>query len=349
MLRLLCVFLAAIAAGGLLTFCLRRLLVRWAILDVPNERSSHERPTPRGGGLAVVAVVLTGTAAAYSAGVIDLRHAGAVIGGGLAVASVGWADDRGGVSRRGRALVHVLAAIWAVWLLGGFELLDAGVGSIELGFPGAILAVVGIAWLINLYNFMDGIDGIAAGEAVLAGLAGGVLTWSAGAGDLALIAFLAAGASLGFLMWNWAPARIFMGDVGSSFLGYLFGVLALASERAGAVPLLAWAILLAVFIFDATITLLRRALRGERWYMAHRSHAYQRAVQSGWSHAQVSCAVLIVNTALAALAALAVFRPALLLVCCAVAAILLTALYMLIEHRRPQHSVRDAGPVEVHP
>jgi Fuc2NAc and GlcNAc transferase len=343
------ILVAAAIAAWLITGAVRRYTVTHGVLDIPNARSSHTLPTPRGGGLAIVGVVLAGTVTAWIAGAVAGRLAAAVLGGGLAVAGIGWADDHGGVARRIRAAVHIVAACCAVALLGGFGSLDTGVGSVEFGLLGSALAVIAITWLINLYNFMDGIDGIAGGEALIAGLAGGLLALRAGTTGIALIAFLTAGASLGFLLWNWAPARIFMGDVGSSFLGFVFGVAAIASERSGAVPLLVWVILLGVFIFDATVTLLRRMLRGERWYVAHRSHAYQRAVQSGWSHAQVSGAVLAVNAALAALAAVAVFRPALLLACCGMAVVFLGILYVLVEHRRPMKPLRDAGPVEAHP
>jgi Fuc2NAc and GlcNAc transferase len=198
-----------------------------------------------------------------------------------------------------RATVHVLAAGWAVWCLGGLPSLDLGVAVVPLGMGGNLLAVVGLVWLINLYNFMDGIDGLAAGEAVGVGLVGGVLLAAAGATGLSLVALALAAAAGGFLVFNWPPAKIFMGDVGSGLLGYAFGVLAMASERAGAVPLVVWMILLAVFIVDATATLIRRVVNGERWFEAHRSHAYQRAVQAGYSHHAVTVAVMGLNGLLA--------------------------------------------------
>ncbi len=223
----------------------------------------------------------------------------ALLGGGVAVAAVGWLDDRRGMPAGVRALVHVLAAGWGVWCLGGFPSLDLGVAVVPLGTAGSLLAVVGLVWLTNLYNFMDGIDGLAAGEAVGVGLVGGVLLAAAGATGLSLVALALAAAAGGFLVFNWPPAKIFMGDVGSGLLGYAFGVLALASERAGAVPLVVWMILLAVFIVDATATLIRRVVNGERWFEAHRSHAYQHAVQAGYSHRDVTVAVMGLNALLA--------------------------------------------------
>jgi Fuc2NAc and GlcNAc transferase len=192
-----------------------------------------------------------------------------------------------------------------------------------------------IVWLINLYNFMDGIDGIAGGNAVVVALFGGLLAMRAGDLELGVVIMLVAGASMGFLVWNWPPARIFMGDVGSGFLGYLFGVIALVSQRHGPTGAAVWLLLLGVFVFDSTVTLARRVLRREQWYAAHRSHAYQRLVQSGRTHRQVTAAVLLSDCGLG-LAALAVAlgrAPVLWVVLGAATA--LTVLYLLVEHLKP--------------
>jgi len=221
-------------------------------------------------------------------------------------------DDRRGMSAVVRASVHVSAAGWAVWCFGGFPTLSLGTSTIPLGVAGSVLAVIGIAWLTNLYNFMDGIDGIAASEALVVGVVGGILLAAEKAPGLSLVALSLAGAVAGFLALNWPPAKIFMGDVGSGLLGYAFGVLAIASERENAVPAAVWMILLAVFIVDATATLIRRMLNGERWFEAHRSHAYQRAVQSGFSHRDVTTGVVGINMLLAAAAVAAWFIPSVL-------------------------------------
>lgn len=286
-------------ASLLLTAFVRRYALQHSLVDIPNARSSHTNPTPRGGGLAIVVIWFLVLAILIFLRRLDEWVGLALLGGGVAVAAVGWLDDRRGMPAGVRALVHVLAAGWAVWCLGGFPSLDLGVAVAPLGTAGSLLAVVGLAWLTNLYNFMDGIDGLAAGEAVGAGLVGGVLLAAAGATGLSLVALALAAAAGGFLVFNWPPAKIFMGDVGSGLLGYAFGVLALASERAGAVPLIVWMILLAVFIVDATATLIRRIVKGERWFEAHRSHAYQHAVQAGYSHRDVTVAVMGLNALLA--------------------------------------------------
>jgi Fuc2NAc and GlcNAc transferase len=257
------------------------------------------------------------------------------------VAAIGWLDDHGGVRAWVRAAVHFAAAVWALYWLGGLPELRIGTGTVALGLAGTLLAAFGIAWSTNLYNFMDGIDGLAGGEAVTAGLAGGVLLLVAGERGIASVALALAAASAGFLAWNWAPARIFMGDVGSYFLGFTFAVLAVASERLDAVPLLAWVVLLGVFVFDATATLLRRARRGERWHHAHRSHAYQRAAVALRSHARVSGAVLALNGMLALLAAAGTLRPAWLLWTVGAGLLVLAAFYLAVERRWPMYARQD--------
>jgi Fuc2NAc and GlcNAc transferase len=321
-----------LAAGGalawLLTGAVRRYALARSLLDVPNHRSSHSVPTPRGGGVAIAAVAILGIVLTAGPGWIEPRLAVALLGGGVFIAGIGWVDDHRGMGARVRFMVHLIGALWAVAWLGGLPQLELGFARVPLGVIGFPLAVVGVVWFTNLYNFMDGIDGLAAGEALTVGIAGGLLLLGVGASGLALLSFLFAASSAGFLVWNWAPAKIFMGDVGSGLLGFIFAVLALASERNGAVPLLAWALLFGVFIFDATATLTRRFLRREPWYEAHRDHAYQRAVRAGWSHARVTKVVLGLNLILAGLALAAVLFPSLLTGAVGVGFLLLLFMYL---------------------
>jgi Fuc2NAc and GlcNAc transferase len=316
-------FLGMALVSWLLTGAVRRYALRSEMLDVPNERSLHRTPIPRGGGLAVALVTLSGLAAAALLSKIPAEVAWGLGVGGALVAAVGWLDDRRGVSASVRAMVHAVAACWAAYWIWG-----------ELG-PGAVAGVVCIIWAINLYNFMDGIDGLAGAEAGSVGIIAGVLLLLGGRGDLAVVALLMAAAATGFLGWNWPPARIFMGDVGSGFLGFMFGALSLLAGRSGALPLALCLLVAGVFAFDATVTLLRRMARGERWHQAHRSHAYQRLVQAGSSHAEVTGGVLLVNLALGVLAWLA--QSGRLSVAAAVLAgiVVLTVLYLAIERRRP--------------
>jgi len=335
--------LAAFAAAWALTWAVRHYALARDVLDHPNERSSHDVPTPRGGGVAIVVAAVAAEAALWAAGWLPREAALALAGGGVAVAAIGWLDDHGGVSAKARAAVHFAAAAWALFWLGGLPELRLGLGSVPLGIAGAVLAAFGIVWSTNLYNFMDGIDGIAGAEAVTCGLFGGLLLLAAGGRGLAAAAFALAAASAGFLAWNWHPARIFMGDAGSYFLGFTFAVLAVASERAGSVPLLAWMVLLGVFVFDATATLVRRFRRGERWHQAHRSHAYQRAAPTRAHHARVSGAVAGLNVMLASLAWLGTTRPGWLLPAVGAALPVLATLYLAVERRRPMYP-RRGGP-----
>lgn len=304
------VLAVSLAGSWVITGQIRRFALANAILDMPNARSSHALPTPRGGGVAIVLLVVGGTLLAASVGLLADDVALGYVGGGGLVALIGWLDDRRGVHAGIRAVVHAFAAGWAVYWMGGLQSYATGTDVVHLGRIGGLLAVLGIVWATNLYNFMDGIDGIAGGQALCAGVFGGAMLLLSGSPGLAAVAFLLAAASAGFLAWNWAPAKIFMGDVGSGFLGFSFGALAVASENDGGVPLLLWVLLLGVFVVDATVTLLRRTLAGEVPYAAHRDHAYQRAVRSGWSHSRVSGWVVGFNVALGILSVIAWMRPA---------------------------------------
>jgi Fuc2NAc and GlcNAc transferase len=335
---------AAAFAGSLVGTRAVRRYAQQRLIDRPNERSSHVVPTPKGGGLALIAAFLAAGTVLALAGVLERRTATALLPGVAAIAVLGWVDDHRHLRNLLRFGFHIVAALWAVAWLGGVPALQVGVGTLRLGAAGWVVGVVAIVWAINLYNFMDGIDGLAAGEAVTVGGAAAVLLWIAGAPGLAAVSLAMAAAAGGFLVWNWHPARIFMGDVGSAALGYAFGVLAIASENAGAVPALAWVLLAGVFVGDATLTVLRRGVRGEPVFSAHRVHAYQRAVQGGLSHARVTGTVLLLNAVLALLAAAAVLRPALLPAALAAGALLLLVAYLRVERLMAMPDTRRVVP-----
>ena len=193
-----------------------------------------------------------------------------------------------------RALAYLLAAAWAVYWVDGAYLFLPDNGRLYLSVTGGAITVLLIAWLTNLYNFMDGTDALAAVQAICTGVMAGMLLNQSGQQGLAALCFVIAAASAGFLVWNRPPAKIFMGDAGSCLLGYSFAVLALMGHASG-VSLYVWFILLAVFICGATLTLLMRVIKKERFYSAHRAHAYQRIVQMGCSHAAVALGVLLIN------------------------------------------------------
>ena len=311
MLVALTIALTAMAAAALLTGVVRQFVLARGLLDVPNARSSHVLPTARGGGVAIVAVTLAGVLLTALRGGLDSPLARGVLLGGSLVAGVGLLDDRGHVPVPLRLLVQFVAVAGALVAIGGLPAVPLGEGHVDLGVAGDLFAGLACVWFLNLFNFMDGIDGIAASEAAFVALAAAGLTASTGApAPLVVLWLVVGGACAGFLAWNWPPARIFMGDVGSGFLGFVLALLLVCST--GRSGLNAWAalILVAPFVADATVTLVARIARGERWYSAHRSHAYQWLSRRWGSHARVTGLFLLVNVVLVLPAAWwAVLRP----------------------------------------
>jgi Fuc2NAc and GlcNAc transferase len=305
------------------------------LVDVPTARSMHRAPMPRGGGIAIVVAIVGGTLALNTSGWVPSRTAAALLGGVLLLAVIGWVDDRRGVPPYWRLAIQFGAAMWALVWLGGVQHVHLGTHILRSGLLLNIVAAVGIVWLINLYNFMDGIDGIAAAEAVSVGAVAGALLWWAGDRGLAGVSVVIAAGSGGFLLWNWSPAKIFMGDVGSAVLGYVFATLAIASENSEKLFIWQWMLLLGVFVIDATVTLVRRALHGDRVYQPHKRHAYQRAVQAGWTHARVSGTIVLINLCLGILVAVGVAYPEAQSWAAAAAAALVIGLYLLVERRYP--------------
>lgn len=281
--------LAALPLAYLGVAAIRRWAARGALLDVPNERSSHVRPTPRGGGLAIVLVTLGGW---LLLGLWYGANARVLVGyfvGAALIAGISWLDDLRGLSNRLRFGVHIVGAMLAVAALGWWQQVTLPLlGTVPLGGVGLPVTLLWIVGLTNAYNFMDGIDGLAGSQAVVAGA--GWALWGVWQGQplVAGLGTLVAASSLGFLGHNWPPARIFMGDVGSAFLGYTFAVLPLLAAPAHSHLPLAAAILLWPFLFDSGFTFLRRWRQGENVFAAHRSHLYQRLVLAGHSHRRVT-------------------------------------------------------------
>lgn len=278
-----------------LTFVLRRYALAKSLMDIPNERSSHVVPTPRGGGVAIVMSFVLALPALYSAGLLEFNLFCGLLGSCLLVALIGFADDHGHIAARWRLLGHFLAAIWALYWMGGMAPVSIFGMGIQLGWAGSVLAAIYLVWMLNLYNFMDGIDGIASVQAIFVCLAGCVISLMAGNQSVLFVSLFLASAVAGFLLWNFPPARIFMGDAGSGFLGVVLGVLSLYVAWSNSALLWSWLILLSVFTVDSTVTLLRRLVRGEKIYQAHRSHAYQYAARHFASHKVVTLAVTCIN------------------------------------------------------
>lgn len=287
---------AAFAIAATLTPWVRRLVVARQIVDYPNARSSHSHPVPRGGGIAIVIAFATSLIVLGMLRVVSAPLVLALTGGGVIIAVVGFMDDRGSLPVGIRIIFHFVAAIWALYVLGDPAPVRIGDIALNAGVLGKVLSAFGIVWTLNLFNFMDGIDGIAASEAVFVAVGGAIVCLMSGtAPSVPLAAFAFAGANLGFLIWNWPPASIFMGDVGSGYVGYCIAVLALAGAHESSTAVASWLTLGGIFFVDATVTLARRLLRGDRVYEAHRTHAYQWLARRWNSHQRVTLAVAIVN------------------------------------------------------
>lgn len=292
-----------------LTLRLTRPESRLAVLDEPNERSMHATPVPRGGGLAIVgAATLVALLLAWRHG-LPARWIWPAVGL-AAVLVVSYLDDRHTLRNSPRFVVHCLAAVMAVY--SGVMITELRLPGITLPVPHSLLAAfsaVYIVWMINMYNFMDGLDGFSGGMAVF-GFGGlGLLAALQGAVPFALLCFVIAAAAGGFVLHNFPPAKIFMGDSGSSTLGGLAGILTLWADRYAGIPLWLSLLLFAPFVVDATVTLLRRMFAGERFWEAHKSHYYQRLVVMGWSHRRTVLSEYALMASCVVLAAVALRAP----------------------------------------
>lgn len=288
--------LVVVVASALLTAQIRRYALEKNMLDVPNGRSSHSVATPRGGGLAIVIVYLLSLAALWVFGLLNAQTILALgLAGGL-VAIVGFVDDKRALSAGVRLVCHFIAAAIALIFIENIEVIRLFDADVSIGLFAYPLFAIALVWMLNLYNFMDGINGLAGLQAVTFGLGAAIVCHFAGEGGLMLASLFLASASLGFLYWNFPKGQIFMGDVGSGFLGIVIGIIILMADPASN---LFWAlvILMAVFVTDATFTLLKRMARREKLSEAHRGHAYQIASRHLQSHVKVSGAIALFNIA----------------------------------------------------
>jgi len=333
------IVIVLVAASGfaslLLTGVIRNFALRNEVLDRPNARSSHSVPTPRGGGAAVIVASALGVGVSALLGLVPAREALSLTCGMLLLGVTGWTDDRIGVRASVRLAIHFAVALWTVYMLGGLPSVHIGNSSVTLGLPGYLLGTLGIVWSINLFNFMDGIDGLAGSQALIIFSAIAVALYLRGNYLLATLAAIFAATSGGFLFWNWPPAKIFLGDAGSGPIGYLIAGLALASENDRSAPLLAFAIMYGVFVVDATVTLIRRWRRGDRLAEAHRDHAYQRLTRAWGNHGSVTRWAAATTILLSVLGVAGTVTGRLLMPAVFVALVLLATLLIAVERRAP--------------
>lgn len=324
----------------LVTLVVTPMLTQWLrsrrIIDWPDERRSHQQPTPRGGGLAL----LLGFTVAVLGAVAQPRSMLPLALFAVALGTLGWLDDRYGVPVRWRLAIMLICAVSLVLALG--PIAEVAVMDQVINWPWlwTPLALVAVVWLINLHNFMDGSDGMAAMQGAWSGGVLGWLLYQGGSPAAGLAGLALAGACLGFLAWNRPPARLFMGDVGSLVIGGLVGLLAYAGAAQGIVSIWLSLMVCALFVVDATATLVRRLSSGGQWYTPHREHAYQQLIGVGWSHARVLAVYASVNLVLVLpMVVLVYYRPlwdwplAMLLVVILVAAWRLVQRYAAMENR----------------
>jgi len=270
-----------------LTYIIKNYYIKNAILEEVNERSSHTVPTPHGGGIAIVITWFVGIGYLYFNNQIESDLFFALVMG-IIISVVSYFDDIYDLSPKVRLLAQGVVAFGGLYFIGGFDSLNLFVFNIDNQIITNVFAFLLIVWFINLYNFLDGINGYAGSEAVFLSIAGLLIFGGAHFGVLAV-------AVLGFLYWNWNKAKIFMGDVGSTLLGYNVAIFTLYYANQEPLNLWIWITLFGLFWFDATLTLLRRKLNGEKLSQAHKKHGYQRLNQSGWSHYKVTNYSIVVN------------------------------------------------------
>ncbi len=284
------IYIILLIISFLLTYFIKNYAIKKSLIAEVNERSSHSTPTPHGGGIAIAITWFIGLGYLYFINEIDSAlFYGLIIGSVISIVS--FFDDLYELSPKLRLIVQFSAAIVGLFLIGGLNTITLGFFEISNSIVTNTFALLMIVWFINLTNFIDGINGYVGSEFVYLGIAGILLFGGMYFGILAV-------SVLGFLYWNWNKAKIFMGDVGSTLLGYNIAIFAIYYSNQEATNLWIWITLFGVFWFDATLTLIRRKLNGERLSQAHKKHVYQRLSQSGWSHFKVTNYSIVVNIVL---------------------------------------------------
>ncbi|WP_428026066.1 MraY family glycosyltransferase [Arcobacter sp.] len=287
------IYLILVVISFLLTYLIKEYAIKKSLIARVNERSSHTIPTPHGGGIAIVITWAIGLIYLYMTSAIDSSLFSA-LSMGIIISIVSFFDDLYELSSKLRLIIQSLVALGALFILGGLESITFGIFEVTNVIITNLFAFLLIVWFINLTNFIDGINGYVGSELVYLGCVGFILF---GESHFIILAV----SVLGFLYWNWNNAKIFMGDVGSTLLGYNIAIFTLYYANQEATNLWIWITLFSLFWFDATITLIRRKLNGEKATQAHKKHAYQRLTQAGWSHFKVTNYAIRLNMVLFAL------------------------------------------------
>ena len=281
------IYIIIFLASFFLTYLIKEYSIKKSLVDIPNDRSSHSVATPHGGGIAIAITWFMGISYLFYTNDMEAKLYYTLLLG-IIISVVSYIDDLFLISAKIRLITQAILASSALYLLGGFNELNLFFMTLTNPFLTNIFAFFLIIWFINLYNFLDGIDGYAGSEALFLSLSG--LFFFGGSHFLVLAA-----ATLGFLLWNWHKAKIFMGDVGSTLLGYNVAIFTLYYSQSNSENFWIWIILFTLFWFDATLTLLRRFKNSEKLSQAHKKHAYQRLTQVGWSHSKVVIYSILIN------------------------------------------------------
>jgi len=326
---------AALVCTCLLTYLIRKYAIKKALIDIPGDRTSHDTPTPRGGGIAFVTTWIILLLWGVLTGYLDKELIASILPASLLIALVGFLDDHYDLSLILRLFIQIIAA--AIFLNSIYSMDGSASGSAvsDPNYARVFLEMLAIVWSVNLFNFMDGIDTLASAEGIYIFLIGGIFILLFTGGVEGSLAIILSFSILGFLLWNLPPAKIFMGDAGSNFLGFMVPAFALICEKKYGLPLVIWVILYGAFWFDALLTLIRRMIRKEKWYLPHKLHAYQRLHQSGMSHGRVTLIYLFVNIILAAITYVGFTYLNSVNISLIVSIFLLTALYFKVENLTP--------------
>jgi UDP-N-acetylmuramyl pentapeptide phosphotransferase/UDP-N-acetylglucosamine-1-phosphate transferase len=325
-------YIIILGLSGILTWLYIKYALHKSLLDIPNDRSSHTVPTPRGGGLAIAIAFYAGLACMFMWQMVDKRLFFALLSG-IPLTITGLIDDVFSLKPKARFAIQLITALAALYFLGGLQILDLGFHSFNLlqsplfFFIINAAVVVAIIWSVNLFNFLDGIDGYLGIEVLFLGIGSFLFTGNS-------IGVLLVASVGGFLYWNWPKAKIFMGDVGSTLLGFIIAVFIIYFQNLQLISIISWMILTSIFWFDATVTIVRRYMNKEDLSQAHRKHAFQRIVQAGFSHLKTDMYLILLNVVGLGLTIISENYPSFALLCLLIDLGLLVIVYQAIEKKK---------------
>ena len=290
------ILLSILVITFVMTFAMKRYLLSRNLLVIPGLRSSHKDPKPQGGGLTIILSLFFSLSLLNYFDLVDENRFIYLIFPGLLVASIGLLDDFIGVRPVTRILIHLISACLGIYLIGGFPVISFFEYNLDLGLIGIILGLIYVVWMINLYNFMDGIDGLASLEAICILSTFSIISYFVLFDpDLSFLLLILCASIFGFLILNFPKSQIFIGDVGSGFLGIVIALLSIYSSQDHPELFWSWLILLGIFLIDSTYTLIRRVFLKEKFYLAHSTHAYQKLARITNSHWKTSVIVVVIN------------------------------------------------------